>query len=75
MITIEDFMGLVRDEIGLSISRADLASGFDSVPGWDSVHLLALMMALERRTGRMIPMPDLLEAPSLQHVYQLAVAA
>jgi acyl carrier protein len=71
--TIDDFLELVCDEVGLPVGTEHLESTFDEVPGWDSLHLLTLMMALERRTGRAIPMPDLLEAPSLGHIYRLAV--
>lgn len=74
MNTIDDFVALVCDEVGLPVTAEDIESGFDQVPGWDSVHLLTLMMALERRTGRPISMPDLLEAPSLGHIYRLAVS-
>lgn len=74
MNSIDDFVSLLRDEIGLPVSAADIESGLDQVPGWDSVHLLTLMMALETRTSRTIPMPELLEAPSLGHIYRLAVA-
>jgi acyl carrier protein len=73
--TIDDFVTLVRDEIGLPVSAADVESALDQVPGWDSVHLLTLMMALERRTGRTIPMAEVLEAHSLGHIYRLAANA
>lgn len=75
MNTIDDFVTILRDEIGLAVSTEDVEAALDRVPGWDSVHLLTLMMALERRTGRPIPMPELLEAASLGHIYRLAVNA
>ncbi|PRY34874.1 acyl carrier protein [Umezawaea tangerina] len=74
MNTIDEFVALLHDEVGLPVSADDVETGLDQVPGWDSVHLLTLMMALERRTGRTIPMPELLEAPSLGHIYRLASA-
>jgi acyl carrier protein len=73
--TVDEFVTLVCDEVGLQITAADMDAGFDQVPGWDSVHLLTLMMALERSTGRTLSMPALLEAPSLGHVYRLAVGS
>jgi acyl carrier protein len=72
--TIDDFMTLVRDEIGLPVTTDDAYRGFDDVPGWDSMHLLTLLVLLERRTGRQIAMPDVLTAASLQDIYALAVA-
>ncbi|MET9352428.1 acyl carrier protein [Streptomyces sp. NPDC006617] len=75
MNTVDDFVALVCDEVGIQIAAEDLDTGFDQVPGWDSVHLLTLMMALERSTGRRVSMPDLLEAQSLGHVYRLAVGS
>ncbi len=75
MNSIDEFVSLLRDEIGLPVSATDIEAGLDQVPGWDSVHLLTLMMALETRTSRPIPMPELLEAPSLGHIYRLAVSA
>jgi acyl carrier protein len=72
--TVDEFISLVTDEVGLPITAEHLDTDFDDVPGWDSVHLLTLMMALERSTGRAIPMPALLESPTLGDVYRLAVA-
>jgi acyl carrier protein len=72
--TIDDFVTLLREEIGLTVNADDVESELDQVPGWDSIHLLALTMVLEKRTGRAIAMPDLLEAPTLGHIYRLAAA-
>jgi acyl carrier protein len=71
---INDFVTLVRDEIGLRIDRQDVDRSFDEVPGWDSVHLLQLIMALERQIGRRISMPDVLEARSLEDIFLLVAA-
>jgi acyl carrier protein len=70
---IDDFVTLVRDEIGLPVTAAHTALELDQVPGWDSVHLLSLLAVLERETGRRIPLPAVLEAPTLGHIYTLAV--
>lgn len=75
MTTIEDFVGLVQDELGLEVTSDDLARSLDEVPGWDSLHLLSLATALERTTGRRIGLPDLLEARSLHGIYSVAVAS
>ncbi|MGW0604775.1 acyl carrier protein [Streptomyces sp. NPDC002640] len=73
MHTIDDFVALLRDELGLPLGVDDIGRSFDQVEGWDSVHLLTLLTALERATGRRISLPDALEAPSLEHLYAVAV--
>ncbi|KJE20159.1 phosphopantetheine-containing protein [Frankia torreyi] len=74
MTTVEEFVALVRDELGLPISADDIESSFDEIPGWDSVHLLWLLSILEQRTGRSVSLPDVLEASSLRGIYALTVA-
>ncbi|MFD2765803.1 acyl carrier protein [Micromonospora eburnea] len=75
MNNIDDFAALLRDEIGLSVTTDDLTRDLDEVTGWDSVHLLTVLMALERAAGRPVPMAAALEAPNLAAIYQLAVDA
>jgi acyl carrier protein len=75
MTTIDDFVALVRDELGLDIDRADVARDLDELPGWDSLQLLTLATALERSTGRAIVLPDILEATSLADIYAVAADA
>ncbi|MEV5829846.1 phosphopantetheine-binding protein [Spirillospora sp. NPDC052242] len=75
MTTIDDFVALIRDELGLEITHEDVARRLDEVAGWDSVHLLTLAVALERETGRAVVLPDLLEADSLERIYTVAVGA
>ncbi|MFC9295703.1 phosphopantetheine-binding protein [Streptomyces sp. NPDC057011] len=74
MKTVEDFVLLLQDELALSVSAEDLGESLDTVESWDSVHLLALCTALERETGRALSLADVLEAPSLEALYRLAVA-
>jgi acyl carrier protein len=69
--SIDDFVTLVRDELGLPVTRDNVGASLDDLPGWDSVHLLSLVALLERETNRMLPMFDLFEASSLEHVYRL----
>jgi acyl carrier protein len=71
--TIADFVTLVRDELFLPVTVETVGVEFDRLEGWDSVLLLTLLTVLERETGRRISLPDLLEAPSLRHVYDVAV--
>jgi acyl carrier protein len=73
MDSIEDFVALVRDELGLSLTPSEASQNFDDLPGWDSLHLLVLATALERTTGRRLSLPDVLEADSLASLYALAV--
>lgn len=75
MNTIDELVSLLRDEMGLPVTGEDTTRHLDDVEGWDSVHLLWLMTLLERRTGRSLPLADVLAAQSLQDIYTLAVAA
>jgi hypothetical protein len=71
--TIDDFVGLLQDELGLAVTAEDIDRELDQVVGWDSMQLLALLRVLERRTGRAISLPDVLEASSLGRIYAVAV--
>jgi acyl carrier protein len=72
--TIDDFVALLRDEIGIPVTAHDTSLRLDEVAGWDSVHLLSLLTLLERRTGHSVPFADVLEAETLKDIYALAVA-
>ncbi|MFI5916055.1 acyl carrier protein [Dactylosporangium sp. NPDC051541] len=71
MNAIEDFLELVRDELGLPVTAENAGQRLDELPGWDSVHLLWLLTALERSTGRSVSLPDVLQAGSLADIYAL----
>jgi acyl carrier protein len=71
--TIDDFLALLRDELGLPVTQQDMDLSLDQVAGWDSVHLLSLLALLERRTGHSVSFTDVLEATSLGGIYSLAV--
>jgi acyl carrier protein len=73
--TIDDFVTLLRDEMGLPVTAGDVELSFDQVAGWDSVHLLSLLTALERRTGRSLPLADVLLATSLHDIYAMAAGS
>jgi acyl carrier protein len=73
--TIDDFITLVRDELGLEVTAEEVTRSLDQVAGWDSLHLLTLATALERETGRRLALPDLMEADNLQGIYAVATAA
>lgn len=72
MHTIDDFVGLVRDELGMPLEEYQIAADLDQLPEWDSLYLLKLVTALEQATGRTLPVGRLLEARSLGEIYQLA---
>jgi acyl carrier protein len=69
------FTGLLRSELGLDVSAADLDTPFDDLAGWDSVMLLKLLGAAEAVTGRSAPMIEVLEAPDLRAVHAALVGA
>ena len=73
MDSIGDFVTLVREELDLPITAEDACREFDEIPGWDSIHLLWLIAILEQKTGRGISVIDVLEAPNLEYIYELAV--
>ncbi|MEU6227059.1 acyl carrier protein [Streptomyces sp. NPDC047042] len=70
--SVEDFLSLLRDELGLQLDESSLGTDFDALPDWDSLHLLKLVTSLERATGRRIAVGQLLEVRSLREVYELA---
>jgi acyl carrier protein len=65
------FAELINEEIGLDIGVDDLAVGFDKLPHWDSVHLLAMIVLLEKQSGRRLSLPDVLSAGNLEAIYEL----
>jgi len=73
VITIDDFISVLRDDMGLRVTEQDAGQRLDQVEGWDSVHLLSLLTLLESRTGRSLSLADVLDAESLQEIYTLAV--
>ncbi len=73
MNTMDDFVALLSEDLGLPITAEDTGLPLDEVPGWDSLHLLSLLTLLERRTGRVLSLADVLEACSLKDIYDLAV--
>jgi acyl carrier protein len=72
MHTIDDFVRLVRDELGMPLEEYQISADLDQLPEWDSLYLLKLVTALEQAAGRSLPVGKLLEARSLGEIYQLA---
>jgi acyl carrier protein len=51
--TIEEFIALLDEELGLQVTPDQVEDAFDQLPEWDSVKLLWLATALSReRCGR-----------------------
>ncbi|MBS2963685.1 acyl carrier protein [Actinocrinis puniceicyclus] len=67
--TVDDFVQLIADGLGLPVTAEDVDRDLDQIAGWDSLHLLWLVTALERQTGRSVPMVELLRARSLGEIY------
>lgn len=72
MHTIDDFVRLVRDELGMPLEEYQISADLDQLPEWDSLYLLKLVTALEQAAGRSLPVGRLLEARSLGEIYRLA---
>ncbi|MFI0897253.1 phosphopantetheine-binding protein [Streptomyces sp. NPDC020983] len=73
MNTLDDFLTLIHDELGLAVTPEEATRPLDEVAAWDSVHLLALLTVLEQRTGRALSLPDVLEAPTLERIHALTL--
>ncbi|MFJ8791281.1 acyl carrier protein [Streptomyces sp. NPDC102462] len=71
--TLDDYVRLVNDEIGMPLTAEQVAADFDELPDWDSLYLLKLVTALEAATGRKVPVGSILEARSLKEIHDLAV--
>ncbi len=69
MNSMDDFLELIRDGLGLSVTANDTGCALNEILGWDSVHLLWLLTAMEKETGHPISLPDLLEATNLNELY------
>lgn len=71
---IDDFVAILRDELGMTVTREDLDKHLDQVTDWDSAHLVELVTVLERDTGHSVSLPDALTASSLAEIYEVAVS-
>ena len=74
MNDITDFVAILQNELGMTVTREDLGKDLDQVAEWDSAQLLELVTVLERDTGHGISLPDALTASSLAEIYAVAVA-
>ncbi|MEV4517233.1 acyl carrier protein [Dactylosporangium sp. NPDC049525] len=75
MITETDFIRIVRDELALPLAKKDLEGDLDGVVSWDSLHMLRLISAVERETGKRVLIGSLLTERSLRGIYSKVAAA
>ena len=71
-LSLDDMLTLLNDQLGLSVRADRVDEPLDTIPGWDSLHLLWLITTLEARTGRRIAMAEFLEAGSLAEIHDVA---
>lgn len=74
MITEDDFLRIVRDELSLPLDVTDLDTDLDGVASWNSMYMLRLVNALEQETGVRIPVGRLLIDRSLRALYDRVTA-
>jgi acyl carrier protein len=67
----DEFVRLVRDESGMTLEVQDLGTDLDELAGWDSVHLLKLLSALENASGAGLPVVSVLESRTLGEIHAL----
>ncbi|MGC4806090.1 phosphopantetheine-binding protein [Micromonospora sp. DT233] len=75
MKTIDTFVTLLQDEMGLPVTPENVTADLDEIPGWDSMYLIELLVILERVTGKQVSLPHMIEARSLREIFDLADAA
>lgn len=68
-LTEGEFAALVREQLDVAVTDADLDKDFDQLAGWDSLHLITLLGVLEQRLGRPLSLPDFLDVRSLGGIY------
>jgi acyl carrier protein len=70
-VTTEDFVAIVADESGMTLVVGDLDTDFDQLDGWDSVHMLKLLSALEGAVGGALPVVEVMESRTLGQIHAL----
>ncbi|NED88369.1 acyl carrier protein [Streptomyces sp. SID11233] len=68
------FLQAVREELGLVLGDEDADTELDLLPDWDSLHLMRLVMLLERERGHAVPVADVLHARTLREIHELATS-
>lgn len=69
MITQDDFIRIVRDQLRLPLANPDVDGDFDQTVNWRSIHLVRLFVAMEKQTGLRVPVARLFEERTLSGIY------
>ncbi|MCX5381039.1 phosphopantetheine-binding protein [Streptomyces sp. NBC_00091] len=68
------FLALIGEELGLELTEEQARADLDTLPSWDSVHLLRLVMLIEQETGRRVPVSAVLRARSIAQIHAEVLA-
>ncbi|MDG4860563.1 acyl carrier protein [Streptomyces sp. T-3] len=68
---LADLISLFQGELGVPLTAADADAELCTLECWDSLHLLRLIMLVERRTGRRLSLPAMLEARTVRELHAL----
>jgi acyl carrier protein len=71
MISQEEFVAILDEELGFTISGDDLKADVGHLIGWDSVMLLRVQLVFEKKLNRRISLPRLLEARTMGAVFEV----
>jgi acyl carrier protein len=71
MISKEEFLAILDEELGFAISAEDLKADVGNLAGWDSVMLLRVLLVFEKKLNRRISLPRLLEARTMAAVFEV----
>lgn len=71
VITKDDFIRIVRDQLRLPLANSDLANDFDQPVTWRSIHLVRLFVAMEKHTGRKVPVARLFQERTVGGIYSV----
>jgi len=69
MLSRNDFVQLLDEELGLTLTLDDLDKEMTHLAEWDSIQLLRLHGVIEKKTGRQLPMSALFSLHSLGAVH------
>jgi acyl carrier protein len=70
MLTQDQFIGIVRDQLRLPVT-GDLEQDFDQVVHWRSIQLVRLFLAVEELTGCRVSVADLLQQRTARGIYNV----
>jgi acyl carrier protein len=68
---VAGLVGLLNEELDLELTPAQADLPLDALPGWDSMLLLRVLLALEAAAGRPQSLADLLTAGTLRELHQV----